>query len=342
MRLRLESPHYLPFWLIGDPARNERDPVGGQYSDGQTNQESIQITRNQQVVGGAEWESQVTFDRGNGSVRFEAQVRKAFVDEWQLIDFLAQLAAEEEADELHGWSGDVWLRSSKHDGSFREWLLPDAAVSLMGTKREGAIGLMLTYRITAPGFSPDLSREGTEGVVLVAEGVVGNTCELVLYGTTSGGAWDSASSVFSGTAPASLTAGTILDIEIGDNSAGNVVTKTFQIVTPGGSASGGRIALETPVIDHWQTVVDAFAGIDTVNAIATTKGGRKLLFLGYTDAATGAATEVFARFTADNSVLGDSSIFYAAGSTAASFNAVSIDNVALRDADGFTIMADTD
>lgn len=341
MRVLLIASDRVPFWLIGDPTRNERDVVDGRYSDSQTLDETLQVTRNQQTVTGPEWQAQAVFDRGNGGVRYEFRNHKIFPTEEALMDYLTELAAVREDDELHRWQGDIWLRTVGQDGAYSDRLLPDAAVTLAGTRRDGAVGLHLTYRITAPGFDPAESRMGTEGVFLLAEGILGGVCELVVYGTTSGGAWDSATSVFAGTAPAALTADTILDLEIGDNN-GVVTTKSFQVVAPGGTASGGRIALETPVINNWQTVVDALEGIANIQAYATTKGSRKVLLLGWTAPPISGASDVFIRFTADNSLLGFSTIYYGAGSTAAAFNAVSIDGVSLQDADGTTIMADTD
>lgn len=163
MRVRLITTDRDPFWLIGNPAKNERDQMSQAY------EESIQVTRNMQEQTGAEWDARSFFDRGNQRVTFDATVRRQFANEVERMDFLARLAAINTADQEHLWEGDVWLRTDKRSdtpGEFKEWLLPNAVIALGGTKLDAECGLRLSYRIMAGGFGSE-TREGTSGVALL-------------------------------------------------------------------------------------------------------------------------------------------------------------------------------
>lgn len=344
MRIRIESEDTLPHWLIGDPARPERDVEDGLHADSQTLRQAPQITRNQQAMTGAEWEARRFFDRGNKGVAWEFENRRCFSSEIELMDFIQTLAPVEDADQLHVWAGDVWLRSvaDASDGTFKEYKLPDAVVSLVGTQQEGKVGLRLTYRIQAGGYELGSEREGIERVSLAATGISSDSCQLVLFGTTSGGAFDEAETIFTGSAPATVPAGTILNIVIGDN-LGTPVTKTFQVVAPGGSATGGRIKVETPFINNLASIAAAFANDTSVRAFADELDGRKRLYLGWKADPIGAPAEVVISLSFENATLGDGTINYECGSTGAAFNPGAIlDDVYLVDADGVLLIADTD
>lgn len=118
--------------------------------------ERIQVTRNQQAVTGAEWESQIHHDRKNQRVVLSANVRREFASEWERMDFLSQLASLEPDEQLHRWAGDVWLRlDGTTAATYREWLLEDAVVGIAGTELDGAIGLRIAYTVSCGGFSGD-------------------------------------------------------------------------------------------------------------------------------------------------------------------------------------------
>lgn len=187
MRIRLEAEDRLPFWIIGDPALPEREATDNAASDSQVLNDNVQITRNQQTITGAEWDVRRVFDRGNSGVVYEATGHRLFADEWERMDYVQTLAPMEVDFEQHRWSGDVWLRSVKPDGAFREWLLPEAVISLTGTRLDGLVGLHLTYRITAPGFDTEAARQGTEGVTLVADARFISAPRVDLFLTKVGG-----------------------------------------------------------------------------------------------------------------------------------------------------------
>ena len=95
MRIRLETTDRLPFWLIGDPTLNERTEGSASLN------ETVQITRNQQTLNGAEWEAKSFIDRGNQSVMVEVSTRREFATEWARWQFLESLAPTDLDDELH-------------------------------------------------------------------------------------------------------------------------------------------------------------------------------------------------------------------------------------------------
>jgi hypothetical protein len=273
MRIRLETTDRLPFWLIGDPTLNERTEGSRSLN------ESVQITRNQQTVSGAEWEAKTFIDRGNQSIMVEVSGRREFATEWERWQFLESLAPTDPDDELHRWYGDIWLRFPNADETFNECLLPDAIISLTGKQLQGEVGLMLNYRIQAAGFDVAAEQSGMEMVSLVADGISSDTCQMVIYATTTGGAWDTATTVDAGTAPSTLAAGNTLTITVGDDD-GVITTKAFKAVAPGGSTPG-FIAIETPVVSNLSVIADAFAGIANITAVAGTFGGRAGVYIGW-------------------------------------------------------------
>lgn len=145
MRLRLESPGAAPYWLVGDPTLNERTETSRALDD------TLQITRMQQAVSGAGQDVKDFWDRGNQSVQIEATAHRVFPDVFARMDFLSRLAPIDQAALEHRWEGVVWLREDAA-GSYREWQLPGAVISLSGVTLEGETGLRLRYRVQAPGF----------------------------------------------------------------------------------------------------------------------------------------------------------------------------------------------
>lgn len=159
MRLRLETTERDPFWIVGNPALRERDEMSEAQS------ETFQVSRNMQGTAGAEWDAQEFFDRKNQRVTFDATTRYEFLTEWERMDFIARLAAIDEANQEHLWQGDVWLRLDKAGTSeFREWKLPRSVIGLAGSDLEGACGLRLRYRVTVGGFGTE-AREGISSLV---------------------------------------------------------------------------------------------------------------------------------------------------------------------------------
>jgi hypothetical protein len=326
MRIRLETTDRLPFWLIGDPTLNERTEGSASLN------ETVQITRNQQSVSGAEWEAKTFIDRGNQSVMVEVSTRREFATEWARWQFLESLAPTDLTDELHRWYGDIWLRFTNADLTFNECLLPDSIISLTGKQLQGEVGLTLNYRIQAAGFDVAAEQSGVEKVTLIADAVRSDVCGLMIYATTTGGAWDNADTVYAGTAPATMALGETMNIVIGDNN-GVVTSRDFQVVVLGGTAAPGYLAIEQAAVDHLDAIADAFAGVTSVVAESGISGGRKYVYLGWTAAPIGADTEVIINFA-----LGTSG--YQAGSTAAAFNVSSSPDNFLVDQQGVSLIAD--
>lgn len=280
MRIRLETTDRLPFWIIGDPARPEREVTDGVASDSQSLQDSVQITRNQQSLTGAEWETRLVFDRGNSGVVYEATGHRIFQDEWAVLDFLQTLTPTDPDDELHRWSGDVWLRSVQAGSTFREWLLPEAVVALTGTRREGAAGLYLTYRITAAGFDPAATRQGTEAVALLAPGSDPRSTVMRFFGTATGGSIADGAQTFP-VLPLSgdLSPGSDITLRFSDSMADPpvIVQRQFQVVEPGSLADPGFIPVSYPLAVLLEGVASAFALESQLSVTSLVAGGRPCL-----------------------------------------------------------------
>lgn len=161
MRIRLETAGRPPFWLIGDPALNEREVT-------EAMQPVLQITRQQQSVTGAGQDITEHYDRGNQKVVLEATTYREFASEWDRMDYVARLAPTDRAALVHEWEGDAWLRLTRRDGGndFREWLMPSVVVALAGSELKGEVGLQVRYRITCGGFGAR-RKEGTSQVTLL-------------------------------------------------------------------------------------------------------------------------------------------------------------------------------
>ena len=170
MRLLLETEDRDPYWLVGDPTLNERTDQSAGMS------EQIQVTRNQQVVTGAGWESALGLDRGNQQVTITATTRRQFDPEKERMDFIAELAATDPGEQLHRWAGTVTVSIDElGTDTQRNYILPNATVSLVGMVLVAAVGLNLTYQVKAGGFG----ERSTSGQ--------GETFNLVA--TDAGGIW---------------------------------------------------------------------------------------------------------------------------------------------------------
>lgn len=332
MRVRLITTDRDPFWLIGNPALNERD------EQGQAMNEAIQATRNMQEQTGPEWEAREVFDRKNQRLTLDAAVRYEFATEWDRMDFLSRLANLDETEQEHLWEGDVWLRLDKvgsTTGEFREWKIPDAVVALAGTQIDGTCGLRLTYRIMAGGFS-NSTREGLAGVSLLANLGYADAPQMLIYGTGAGGPFDTADSIISGSFARALAVGERLGITIGDN-FGTIISKEFEVVNTGGSAGGGRIPLTHPVVDNLGEIVAAFAAHSSqVRAFVNTSGARPFVYIGWKAAPISDPLEVPCSVTVGDIV---GSGLYEAYSNATNYNAAVIPELAIDDANE-TIIAD--
>jgi hypothetical protein len=263
-------------------------------------------------------------------VTVEATARREFADEWERHQFLETLAPTDLDEELHRWEGDVWLRFPKADGTFHESLMPDAILSLSGKQLDGAVGVRLTYRIQAPGFDISAAQAGVEKVYLAADGFSSDLCQLVIYATTSGGVFDTATNLLTGSAPATITAGMVLTVTL--LSDARTVTKQFKAVAPGGSTPG-FIAIETPVVNNLATIANAFSGESDVVAVAGTFGGRSGVYLAWSALpVSGLPSELVAYLEVSNG--------YSAESYGDDYDAVVSPGVVLYDAQGVHLIAD--
>lgn len=162
MRLRLHTPDRAPYWIIGNPALNERTEMGT------SSRERVQLTRNQQILSGADWEGILAMDRRNQRVVFAADVRREFADEMARMDFITRLGALNEAEQEHRWEGDVWLRiDTPGTTEFREWLMKDAVVGISGTEMQGAVGLIISYAVSFGGFTGETRSGSSQNLQLI-------------------------------------------------------------------------------------------------------------------------------------------------------------------------------
>jgi hypothetical protein len=162
MRLRLHTSDRAPYWIIGNPALNERTEMGTSM------RERVQVTRNQQILSGAEWEGILGIDRRNQRVVLSADVRREFADEMARMDFITSLAALNESDQEHRWEGDVWLRIDKPGtNEFREWLMKDSVIGITGTEMQGTVGLVISYAVSLGGFTGETRSGESESLLLI-------------------------------------------------------------------------------------------------------------------------------------------------------------------------------
>ena len=148
MRIRLETTDRDPFWLIGDPTLNPRDEASDVMGI------EIAITRNQQMVAGAEWEAQIAFDRQNQKLTLTGESYRVFPAEWERMAFIQSLTPVDAAELVHLFEGTVYLRVDAAD-EWREWPMPDAVVAIAGTRLSGKVGLYVSYRIQVGGMSSE-------------------------------------------------------------------------------------------------------------------------------------------------------------------------------------------
>ena len=162
MRIRLETADRLPYWLVGDPGLSDRVEASSALAEG------LQITRNQQIVSGSDWETVLGVDRGNQRVVLTATTRREFDSEEARLSFITSLAALDPVNQLHRWSGDVYARIDTGEATFVEYAMPRSVVALTALTLEAMIGLKLTYQITAGGFGESAGGVGNGLVELLA------------------------------------------------------------------------------------------------------------------------------------------------------------------------------
>lgn len=215
MRIRLEHPDRAPYWLAGNPALNGRT----EQTEGL--KLSPQLTRNGQAAGGAGWDAQMMFDRGNQKVIFDADLVRGFDTEIECMDFIARLGALDRTVQEHEWWGDVWLRLD--DGAtYKEWQLPKAKVSLSGLEPRG-VSVQLRYRIEAGGFGA--TRSGGINLTTLEAYTTADPAVVVL----SAAALDAMVT----TADPEGYPGSYLEISMTRNGPGDVVSKQWQIWSTG-------------------------------------------------------------------------------------------------------------
>lgn len=333
MRIRLEASDRLPFWIIGDPALPEREVTDGIASSSQALNESIQITRNQQTVPGTEWEVKRFRDRGNQSVTIEATGHRLFTTYTEREEFIESLCPLDPADELHRWQGDVWIRVTEAGGVFRDSLLPDAVIALTGTRIEGAVSLHLTYRIQAGGFDASAVVEGTEGVLLMADGLIAGVMGGIdFFGTETGGAVSDPAPTSGTWVAAEESTGTWL-MRISANANGS--SYSF-LMNWGTTASVTDADMGAPPISGDLAAIAALLNPAWITATVVTVSGRSALRLALVpaDDGSGALRRLYYQVYRESGT--ESAALEVLPATAAE------EDLILADADGVTLIADTD
>lgn len=154
------------WWLTGAP-----DEVPRRISPALT--ESPSFPRAQQTAQGSDWAMVIVYDRGNQAVLDEFNVSIAFSSDMERQAFQAKLAPIDPEDALHPWEGDI-IKRIEEGGEWREWTIPEAALSLAGVDPHGVIGLRLRYRVRGPGIDTNATTgtydwlEDTEGRPLLS------------------------------------------------------------------------------------------------------------------------------------------------------------------------------
>lgn len=148
MRLRIETPGDTPapYWFVGRPDVSHRE-----FTDAMS--QGLNILRNQRSEGGAGYHAHTHEDLGNQRCVLTATTCRTFANAQERMAFIAALAPADPGDAEHPWEGDVYLREEDGD-EWTEWKLEGAVISLNGDVRpEGAVALMLSYRVMFGGFS---------------------------------------------------------------------------------------------------------------------------------------------------------------------------------------------
>lgn len=275
------------YWLAGNPVKSNTDHSG-------VEDETRAITRQRQVDTGPGWPYALPADRQNESLQLAFRSTRLFasgVEAWRWRNAFSHIDA---AQWPHPIEGDVIMRYCLPDGTHEDVRLHDCLLSKPQMSPEG-LSLLLSYTLIGGRISPlAQGMVSSLPVALVSLGY-SDSVQLALYGTGAGGAFDNATSS-TGTMPTgSLAVGQRLYIGGSDDGAAvpEPFAKTFEVVTPGGSASGGRIAIDYPVEANLATIVAAFAGVPNVRCEIQNDGTRDYVYLGWTEAPEGAAGDVF-------------------------------------------------
>lgn len=156
-------------WIIGDPASPTRMHLAATG-------EELNLSRGQQIIGGAGWLTQKPRDQNN---QFFSEVLSTVRSFPSLIDcfrFRMGLAAARDEDKPHPVKGRMIVRCQE-GAAFLEFRL-DKALILASAAVPAGLSLALSYGIKAS--SAEFYRAGLSGIAIEAQAVIGGTVAEVL------------------------------------------------------------------------------------------------------------------------------------------------------------------
>lgn len=290
MRINRNRDDSQRCWLLGHPATDVRTATP-------TGNERRSVQRLQNLQNGTGWKEKTCNDQGNQHVEFEGSGTREFatvLDAWRYKNSLCG----PEAAQPHPWEGDVVLRMPTGAYTFEEVLMPGAVLQLAPIIGGGK-SLTMTYTVKAPHVEP--LRTGRRSRLTVSTPI-----DWVNSMTFWGQGPDSPGAVAAGvtsdlrsvgvnafpSAAVELPVGTRVLIQVYDSVAETALDVTFEVVAPGGAASGGRIAVEYPLTRHLDVMAAAFDSFPHVSAEVTTADDRPCLLLKWITPAAGSLNQV--------------------------------------------------
>lgn len=304
------------YWLAGDPMKSNAEHSS--ISD-----ETRSISRRVSPEAGAEFPFVIPHDAKNEQLSLSFSSTRTFpsiIANWRWRNAFSKLL---ESDWPHPCYGDAIMRFELANDQFEEVILRKVYVAKPGMKADG-VSLELSYNLQG-GEIVDL------GAALLAYPLADGGAEIVmkLYGTVSAGSVTDGELVTGSIS--SLPVGTVIAVQGIDNISSAVVDKTFEIVTAGGSAGGGRIAVDHPMVDNLADISAAYSETH-MSATVVSDGVRPYVALNWLTEPTGDADEV--RITVTISSAG-----YEATTTAEDYDSSTFP---VDDADEYPTAGDTD
>ncbi|MES2596075.1 MAG: hypothetical protein V4662_12100 [Verrucomicrobiota bacterium] len=270
LRINRDNDDSRRCWLIGHPTKDVRVATP-------TGKERRSVQRQQNITPGTGWKEKKFEDGSNAHVEWSGEGTRDFGSILEAFRFKNSLSAPSAGDQPHPWSGDCVLRMPTGDDTFEEVKIPGALLSLdpiMG----GGQSLNLSYNIKGPRV--EFLRSGERCSMTVPVPSLG---ALKFYGRVDGADpfTDGVESLgWSGSLEVPAI-GWIFNVQR-TNSGIGPATVSFEVVTPSGSASGGRTPIDYPVHSNLAQVATALELHLNVTAdVVTTDGPRDYILITY-------------------------------------------------------------
>lgn len=265
-------------WFVGDPVLSNE--IHSALAD-----ENRSISRKIIPESGTNFPFVIQHDGLNEQLTFSAKTTRTFAEivaSWRWRNrFSSRLAA----NWPHPCFGTVLMRFELPDGTYEQVTLPKCYVAKPAMRADG-VSLELSYTIQANEILDSVET----GRVVRPVADAGAEIMIKLFATPSAGKITDALTLETG-AVTSLPVGSTIGIQGVDNVSGNLVYKTFEIVS-GGSPAPGNIALNHPFAANLNTIVTQYAAETHMAAELVDDGIRPYVLLQWLTAPAGDDGEV--------------------------------------------------